>query len=591
MCGICGILNFDKSNKADPELIRKMCRALMHRGPDGEGLYFDENLGLGHRRLSIIDLAGGNQPMSNEDGAIWIVQNGEIYNYIELTDLLKAKGHRFKTQSDTEVILHLYEEFREDCVKHLNGMFAFVIWDSKNKVLFAARDRVGIKPFYYYLAKDRFVFSSEIKAIVEDPTIERLSNYKAISQYLRCMYGLGEETFFKGIKKLLPGNFIQIENGILKVVRYWQPPAERSHNLDEAETVNELRRLLDDAVRCHLRSDVPVGAHLSGGLDSGAIVALAQPYVGDRLKTFSVTFKDAPEHDETPYIQIMNQRFNTDHSEFAPTAADCLEAIPKIVKIMDEPQAGSGIIGQYFLCRLVSQNLKVVLGGQGGDELFGGYYRYLPVLFKETLKKSGWTALKQVPGLFAYVAKIGLLNILQKAQRRSGILGLTTIDYKDTYGQNIPVGIGPLWDLNYFLPALLQVEDRTSMAFSVESRVPLLDYRLVEFAFELPLQLKMKDAQLKYLLRSAVENLLPKPIILRKEKQGFSAPINRWFRNEMRSFVEDTLRSRKIQDRGIFELSQVEGMLKAHMAGTKDLSEQLWMLLSVELWFREFMDK
>lgn len=389
----------------------------------------------------------------------------------------------------------------------------------------------------------------------------------------------------------MPGHFIKIKNGVLKITCYWQPFLERDQGLNEDIAVEQLRGHLDNAIRLHLRSDVPVGAHLSGGLDSGTIVALAQRHLGKRIKSFSIGFDSAPEHDERFYIQTTSRHLKTEHYEFIPTATECLMAIPKIVKAMDEPQAGSGILGQYFLSHLVSRSVKVVLGGQGGDELFGGYHRYLPGLFQDTLKNKPLASLGQIQGILNHISRISLFKVLEKSQRKMGLLGLTTLEYKRSYDQNIPIGNGPLWDIRYFLPALLQVEDRTSMAFSIESRVPLLDHRLVEFAISLPLQLKMKHAQTKYLLRKAINNLLPKNIVLRKEKRGFTAPVNRWFRNEMRFLIEETLRSPKMKNRGIFDSNAVDEVLKTHMANKKDLSEQLWMLLNVELWFREFIDK
>ena len=596
MCGICGILNFDMNKKVEQKLIQRMCRSMIHRGPDGEGFYFDQNLGLGHRRLSIIDLEGGNQPMSNEDESIWIVQNGEIYNYVEMTEMLKKKGHHFKTKSDTEVIIHLYEEYGEECLSYLNGMFAFAIWDSKKKHLFAARDRIGIKPFYYYVDKHRFVFASEIKAILELGFVDRNPNYKAIGDYLRYTYSIDDQTFIKNIKKLLPANYIMLKNNDLLVRQYWDIPSFQNDSLDEESCSEKLSQLLNDAVRLHLRSDVKVGAHLSGGLDSSSVVALASQNLSYPLETFSGAFEEGREYDERPYIHYVVKKYGTDHHEVVPKAQECVKAIPHLVWLMDEPAVSSGIIAQYFLNKLIGQQVKVVLGGQGGDELFGGYYRFLPLLLKESFIR-GKINFEAVKNILGYLRMEGLGKVMQKIKRRQGMMGFMIPELTELCDQDHDRASFKSmremqnWEIKKYLPGLLQVEDRTSMGFSVESRVPLLDYRLVEFAASIPFGIKMKNFELKYLLRKVAANYLPSEIVERKGKQGFVSPIKIWFRGELFSFVNDILGSKSFKERGLYETKKIAKRLDQFRQGKIDFAEEIWQLLNIELWHRIFIDR
>ena len=603
MCGICGILNFNKLNKADPVLAHRMCQKMIHRGPDGEGFYFDENLGFGHRRLSIIDLAGGSQPMANEDGTIWIVQNGEIYNYVELTKMLKVKGHKFKTQSDTEVIIHLYEEYGENCLKYLNGMFAFAIWDKKKARLFCARDRLGIKPFYYYKDKKRVVFASEIKAILCDDEVKRVPNRRAIAQYLSHMYTLDDGTFFKNIFKLLPGHCLTIEGGMLSVKQYWDVKYGEYFTGPEEKIISGLKELMRDSVRIHLRSDVPVGAHLSGGLDSSSIVALAAPELSSRLKTFSGAFEVKGNYDEREFIRLMVDRYKTDHYEIVPSAKDYIEALPKMVWHMDEPSIGSAVICHYLLCRLVSQHVKVVMGGQGGDEIFGGYYRYFSGYLKDFAraflagKIPPGDAAKTIVNFSRHLRTVGFNNAFLKIKRRRGLMELIRPEYfegEELDKQSKPNGSLEsflYWDVKNYLPGLLQIEDRTSMAVSVESRIPLLDYRLVEFMAKVPPHIKMKDLILKYMEREAMRDLLPGKIVNRKDKMGFYAPVAVWFKRELRPYVEDVIYSKSFKERELFDMEKVKAKVDSYFSGGPDFSEQLWMLINIELWYRIFIDR
>lgn len=635
MCGICGIYNFKSNEFIDSSLLEKMCDAMRHRGPDDYGYAvfqvpslrfqvfknqnnlrlstsnFQPNLGFGHRRLSIIDLSpAGHQPMSNEDNTIWIVYNGEIYNYKELKVDLEAKGHQFKSLTDTEVIIHSYEEWGTECLHKFNGMFAFAIWDGKKKRLFIARDRLGIKPLYYYLNKEYFIFASEIKAILEDKSIKREPYYPAISDYLRYMYIIDDNTFFKDIKKLLPGYYLILEDGSISLNQYWD--LRFNSNKDEIKReeyyVERLYDLLKDSVRVHLRSDVPLGAHLSGGLDSSCLVGLASQMLPYPPKTFSGAYSEAGPYDERRYINIVTKKFQTEHYEIIPSARDYAEALSKMVWYMDEPAVGSAVIGQYYVCKLASEHVKVILGGQGGDELFGGYYRYIPPYLKNYLKRfftgkvNPVEISKSLLNLVKHIGIIGLNNSYQKAKRRKGILDITTDDFKemtektsnvhDIAMDSIIDSLNKIqyWDIKNYLPALLHVEDRTSMAVSIESRVPFLDHRIVEFSATIPSYLKMKGLVLKYIERESARGFLPSEVVNRKDKGIFSPPIQIWFKNALLPVIQDVLHSRIFRERGIFNIPSLEKRVRHFLNGKIDYSEQIWMVLNVELWHQQFID-
>lgn len=634
MCGICGIYNFKSIGLSDPFLLERMCKVMQHRGPDDWGYAIFEsskagkfksyknpeesvtcnlsacNLALGHRRLSIIDLShAGHQPMSNQNNTIWIVHNGEIYNYKELRVDLEAKGHQFKSQTDTEVIIHSYEEWGTECLHRLNGMFAFAIWDGNKKRLFIARDRLGIKPLYYYFDSKRFIFASEIKAILEDKSIEYQPHYPAIYDYLRHMYTVDDSTFFKGIRKLLPGYYLMLENGHFSVKQYWDLTFNEDEGRSEEYYVEKLLDLLKDSVRIHLRSDVPLGSYLSGGLDTGCLVGLASKMLTHPLKTFSGAYTEAGPYDEREYINIVAKKFQTEHYEITPSAKDYAEVLGEIIWYLDEPAVGSGVIGQYYVCKLASEQVKVILGGQGGDELFGGYYRYIPAYLKNYLKRffvgkaSPLETVKTLANLARHIGFIGLNNTYQKARRRRGILDIATNDFveavqKDTGGQNTvtnskndPLNEIQYYDIKNYLSALLHIEDRTSMAVSIESRVPFLDYRIVEFSATIPSHLKMKCLTLKYIEREVARRILPLKVANRLDKGVFSPPIKLWFKKELLPLVQNVFCSRSFRERGIFNLSSLNEKMKNFLEGRFDYSEQIWMILNVELWHHQFIDR
>lgn len=609
MCGIVGIYHFKSNEAPDRQVLERMCHVIQHRGPDGEGFYFNGNIGIAHRRLSIIDLTSGQQPMSNEDETLWIVFNGEIYNYVELARDLKTRGHRFRSKSDTEVILHLYEERGPNCLDDLVGMFAFAIWDGSNKELFLARDRLGIKPLYYFVNDDRMVFASEIKAILEDETIPRQPHWGAMTQYLRYMYTIDDSTFFEGIKKLLPGYYIVVKDGNYRIRQYWDLNFQTEQQKPEQFYVDSLDDLLHNSVKIHLRSDVPLGSHLSGGLDSSSLVALASSMLPHPLKTFSGAFSQGGVYDERRYIRRITDEFHTDHYETIPTAQDYASALPKMVWFMDEPTIGSAVICHYYLCKLASEHVKVVLAGQGGDELFGGYYRYFPAYINGYLKRfllgkiSPFNIARTGVNLLRHVASIGFRNMIQKRQRRKGMMSVLTDDFRENSQKKYLLDIPSLsidaddpldemlyWDIKHYLPGLLHLEDRTSMAVSIESRVPFLDHRIVEFAATVPSYIKMKELRLKHIEREVARRFLPREIVDRKDKQGFYPPIPLWFKGELFPMIRDIFDSRSFRERGIFDGSALENKVQDFISGKIDYSEQIWMAINIELWHQQFID-
>lgn len=622
MCGFVGILNLN-GKSVNENLLTKMRDTMHHRGPDDEGTFISGPVGLGFRRLSIIDLSTGRQPMFNPDGTICIVFNGEIYNYIELRNNLREAGRVFRTGSDTEVILHLYETYGRDCVHHLNGMFSFVIWDERRKEMFAARDRLGVKPLYYFVDEERIILASEIKAILTDSEIRRIPNYHSIMDYLNFMYVLGDKTFFKGIKKLLPGHRLLItQEGKVSIDQYWDVEYGNLAVKSEEKIARDLYDLLNDSVRIHLRSDVPLGCHLSGGLDSSTVVSLSSKiYNGTSpIKTFSGKFKEDPFYDETPYAKIIAGKTGAEYHETIPSAELFPDIIERLVWYMDEPSVGPGIYPQYFVCQLASQNVKVVLGGQGGDELFGGYPRYF-LASNFAGSSTGEQQTKNLFFLINYAKRHGLKRTLAKG---AGFLKIKSGGQEDRWKFfSKAVGdtkslIGPALfresrnydqddqffqyirkdnathlfdkllyhDLKAYLPGLLQVEDRTSMAVSLESRVPLLDYRIVEYAAGIPPEIKVKNGNMKYILKKAVRGLLPDEIIERNDKKGFPTPINVWFKGKLSGYLKNILLDERTLSRGLFDRKALSGLLSSKV----DNSWTLWALLNVELWFRTFID-
>jgi len=544
MCGITGIIN-TKRHLADTEILRKMTNSLIHRGPDGEGFYVFENVGLGHRRLKIIDLSeNAKQPMANEDNSIFITYNGEVYNYPELRRELESGGHKFRSCSDTEIVLHAYEEWGFDCLEHFIGMWAFAIWDKRKRIVFASRDRIGVKPFYYYFNGNILVFSSEIKALLDHPDIERRVNHQSIYEYLYLGYPLDGESWIKGIKQLKPAHYLVLDGENLNIKRYWSPETIINYSLDEMQAAEKLRGLINDSVKLRLRSDVEVCAHLSGGIDSASIVGIASRISQNKLKTFSGIFISGKEIPERNFIRDAVNSFQVDNQSVIINPEKFMQVMPQIIWNMDEPIAGPGVFSQYFLCDLIKKNgIKVALGGQGGDELFGGYPHYYSGIlssFRSSLGRNRkyispkflikllYSSVRREIGTMLSLRQKRLTKILNKdflnkidlshARSNSGF-------YKGSLEEMI------LWDFENYLPALLHVEDRISMAFSIETRLPLLDHRIAEYALRLPGYLKINNFNSKYILREAVKDILPETILKRRSKAGFVPPLKIWLKN------------------------------------------------------------
>jgi asparagine synthase (glutamine-hydrolysing) len=629
MCGICGIYHLDRNWAVNKTQLQEMARVMHHRGPDDEGFYIEDNLGLGHQRLSIIDPSpSGHQPMTNEDGRLWIVLNGEIYNYLELRQGLMSRGHQFRSNSDTEVILHLYEEHGPACLNRLNGMFAFTIWDSRERVLFAARDRFGIKPYYYVYRENSFLFASEIKALLYLKLFESEINPEGLADYLTFQFCLGSKTMFMNVLKLLPGHSLILKpDGTLSVQEYWSPDftIDTYHTEDYFE--HQLLRLLEDSIRIQLRADVPIGAHLSGGLDSSTVTCLASSLLGTPIKTFSGGFKEAPQYDETPYARIVAQNIGTEHYEIFPTASDFVEVIPRLIYHMDEPAAGPGLFPQYFVSKLASQHVKVVLGGQGGDETLGGYTRYLIAYLEQCIKggiqgtqgeqkyvvtfESILPNLRQLEGyepLLRYFWQEGLFEsedrryfrLIDRSNSTFGLLNKEFFPDKKRYdpyetyreeffstGCRSLINKMTCFDMRTLLPALLQVEDRTSMAVSLESRVPLLDHRIVELVASMPPMIKYKGGRSKHIFRQVIRNIVPPEIYNRTDKMGFPVPSSEWYREGIvREFVREVLLGERARVRGFIQTREVEPLLDSE----RPYGRGIWGLLCLELWMEKFID-
>lgn len=625
MCGICGFYEYRSHKPASPEVLGDMLRVLHHRGPDDSGEHFDEDLALGMRRLSIIDVSGGKQPVSNEDGTIITVFNGEIYNYRALRDELASRGHILATQSDTEVIVHLYEEFGDDCTHQLRGMFGFAVWDSRLRRLFVARDRLGIKPLYFTQTEGALIFASEIKAILQHPAVQARLNVEALNNYLSLKYVPAPQTIFQGISALPPGCSLTCDSNGLKVRRYWDLSFASRSNGDIREEVYaaQLEALLRECVKQHLMSDVPFGAFLSGGVDSSTIVALMSQFLNEPVKTYSVGFEgDGEAFSELPYARLVARKFQTDHHEVIIRPSHLVELAEKVVWHLDQPLAENATLANYMVAELASRDVKMVLTGEGGDELFAGYARYsgerFSPLFRsipQAVKSLALAAGSRLPGLrrqklalFAlsqpdeitrFVNWFPLFNSEMKQSLLSADLreSLSRYDADHIFAEHLsrtdavePLNRMLYVDTKLWLPDLLLARgDKMSMAVSLEARVPLLDHKLVEFAAALPQNLKLKNWTRKYLLKKVSRAWLPSEILNRK-KQGFPMPTSSWLRREAHSFMRDVLSPSTVRRRGLFHPPFIEKLIREHESGFADHGSLLWGLMNVELWQRIFMD-
>jgi asparagine synthase (glutamine-hydrolysing) len=628
MCGIAGVVEFNRRAEVDPQGLRRMCAAMAHRGPDDEGIRTEGRVGIAMRRLSIIDVASGHQPLSNEDGTIWIVFNGEIYNHAALRKQLEEKGHRYRTHCDTETIVHLYEEYGRDCVQHLRGMFAFAIWDSRKRQLFIARDRVGIKPLYYRKTSDSFLFGSEIKVILAYPGVHAEFNRTALPEYLAFGYLSGEETLYQGIRKLMPGHTLVLdENGAIHIQQYWDLPlTSESASHPENYYVQKYRELLEAAVSSHLMSDVPLGVFLSGGLDSSAVAALMTKIRRAPVETFSVGYS---EHDysELPYARIVAKHLNSIHHEVMVSRQDFFDALPHLIWHEDEPIVWPSSVALYFVARLARQRVTVVLTGEGADETLGGYTRYaftrrnaafdrvyrglVPAMLRGRIRRS--------------VSGSGLINASVRRKLSHTFLAsdgeswssfyfdnffsafdaseqreLLTADFSEELLESTAYrhaldyfehSSGDMLqrllytDIKTYLVELLMKQDNMSMAASIESRVPFLDHSLVEFAVNMPAKFQLQGLAGKHILKKAVEDLLPHSIVYRK-KLGFPTPWSGWLAGPQLDIIESTLLEPRSMDRGLFRRDTIERLFREHRARYRDNYDRIWRLLNLELWHR-----
>ena len=625
MCGICGVYLYSGPEPISGHVLGNMLSSIRHRGPDDEGTYVESDVALGMRRLSIIDLAGGKQPIHNEDGSVVVVFNGEIYNYRELTRQLQQRGHQFTTASDTEVIVHLYEEAGEECVQQLRGMFSFALWDARRRRLLLVRDRLGIKPLYYAQCGGCLVFGSEIKALLRHPAVEASLNLEGLGHFLSLKYVPAPQTMFAGIRALPPGHMLVCDSSGPRVRPYWRLsfPSVAASDRREESYAEQLEALLKESVKLHLVSDVPFGAFLSGGIDSSTIVALMSQFLDKPVKTFAVGFDgDGTSFSELPYARLVAERYATDHHEICIRGRDFVDMAEKVVWHLDQPIADEATVANYMVAALAARHVKMVLTGEGGDELFAGYARHagdkLSPLFGRVpavAKTLAQACVARLPGLRR--PKIALYALCQtnEAARLASWFPLFNAEMKSALlTEDVKAALhgssaerlfadhlartdatGPLNRMLYLDTALwlpddlLARGDKTSMAASLEARVPLLDHKLVEFAATLPAHLKVRGLTRKYLLKQVARGWLP-PQIIHRRKKGFPVPVSLWFRKEARSFLRDVLSPSAVRRRGLFNCHYVQTLIEENETGFADHGSLLWALLNVELWHQMFID-
>jgi len=601
--------------------MEQMTGLITHRGPDESGIYLEGPVGLGSTRLSIVDLSGGHQPMSNETGDIWIVFNGEIWNYKTLRKELLEKGHQFRTNSDTETIIHAYEEYGVDCIPQLHGMFGLAIWDLSRRRLLLARDRVGKKPLYYTCVDGNLVFASEIKSLLCHPQVKRRADVQALADFLSVRYVPGPATLFANISKVLPGHWMLIENKELKEKCYWDFTFGKTENRPVEDYIHGIRQHINRAVEERLMADVPLGAMLSGGVDSSIITGIMSQLMDEPVKTFSVGF-DVPEYNELPYARLVAQHFGTEHHDLIVKGSDLSAYWPLLTWHRDEPVSEASDLGVYLISKLARQHVKVVLSGEGGDELFAGYpkyivdwlaryYQILPTPIRDQVitpllehlpysmrkLKMASRALSQ-PAPERWMNWFGVFN----GQLKNNLLSTSTkasIDsdssqvfrrWLEKNPQRDDLSSMLYLDTKIWLPDnLLMKGDKMTMAASLEARIPLLDYKLIEYAASIPSNVKIKPFKAKYLLKRAYADLLPEPILTRK-KMGFNVPISIWFRGEQRNLITRLLLSERARSRGFLDSEFVASLLRDHLEGRTQYGNQLFILASLELWFRVFID-
>lgn len=625
MCGITGIWSVT-GEPIDKQLIAHMNQQQLHRGPDDQGVYVAAGIGLGNCRLAIIDLSpAGHQPMSNEDGSIWITFNGEIYNFQTLRAEIEQRGHCLKSRTDTEVIIHLYEEYGEEFLRYLRGMFALAIWDSREQQLLLARDRLGKKPLYYFYDGQRLVFASEIKAVLADPAVPRRVRLEALPAYLTYGYVPTPDTLFADIQRMPPGHLLLVRPGDLQVRRYTDGDVARPQlppaGYNEADYIQEIRRLFREAVALRMITDVPLGAFLSGGLDSTAIVAVMSELNSQPVKTFAIGFADEPSYNELEYARLAARHYDTDHHEFV-VRAEALDLAPRLVQHYGEPFADSSAIPTYLVAQFTRQHVTVALSGDGGDELFAGYERFAAARLAQAYRRvPAWIrrlialTLDRLPESTAYhdVTRRGR-RFTHGAEQSllAGYLSWVSIFNSELRTRVLNHKLNPdlvpdyqaIWDaaggdeiarllylnIHTYLPDDLLVKaDRTSMANSLEVRSPFLDQELVRFAAAIPSTFKLKGTTTKYILKQAFADLVP-PEILHRPKHGFGVPVGRWFRTSWRDYLRETLLSPRALQRGYFSEAGLRWLIDQHLSGKRDFGHALWALLTLELWHQAFID-
>ena len=629
MCGINGIAFSSRSGRVvSREVLEAMRDVITHRGPDDEGLFIDRNVGLGHRRLSIVDVASGHQPMTNEDSSLHITFNGEIYNHTDYRESLEANGHVYATHCDTETILHLYEEHGSACVDYLRGMFAFAIWDQRKQELFIARDRLGVKPLYYVHTGDgSLYFGSEIKTLLEARAVRPEINYAVLSDYLANHSPSGEETLFRGVKRLLPGHVMTWRDGELTIRRYWDVDFTKEEARDDKTYIQEWSDLFRESVRLRLMADVPLGMFLSGGIDSSAIAAVMSGMVSEPIKTFSVAFAER-EANELEYARLVAAAYKTNHHEIVVSPEQFFTALPRLVWHEDEPLAHPSSVALYFVSHLASQHVKVVLTGEGSDEMLAGYGRYRRTIWNLAL---GQRYKKFTPSVARDTIRKQIERMMPGGRMRQKLMRTFLVlspELESIYFDNFAVFPAPMQqhmftretmdrihsvdpyvelrrllertkdlslldgllyaDIKTYLHELLMKQDQMSMATSIESRVPFLDHKLVEFTARMPETMKLRGGTTKYVLRESMKGILPEKILSRS-KMGFPVPVGSWFRGPYKSVVDEYVLSERALSRGIFAPDFVRKIVALHQAG-EDHAERLWSLLNFEMWLRRFFD-
>jgi len=625
MCGIAGFADgstIERSSRRDTDfaLVHRMCHVIRHRGPDDEGIHVEDGAALGMRRLSIIDLSTGNQPIHNEDRSVWLVFNGEIYNYRELRRVLEREGHAFYTSSDTETIVHAYEQWGEGAFGRLRGMFGIALWDRARRALFLARDRAGIKPLHYLVNDGRLYFGSEIKSLIAAGAVTGDIDLEALDHYLSFLYAPPDRSMFKGVRKLPPGHLLRWQDGRAHVTRYWAIGAREEFAGTAEEAAAGLRQVLSDAVRSHMISDVPLGAFLSGGVDSSIVVGLMAEASPRPVKTFSIGF-DEPQFDELDHARNVAAHFGTDHHEFV-VRPDGLSILDRLIEHFDEPFADSSAIPTWYVSEMARRHVTVVLSGDGGDELFGGYDRYLPHPRVARFDRLPVPGAGRLAGALWPLLPHGARgkNFLRHVARTEDGRYLDSISFFQTdekpclYSMDVQRALGAWnaeqslgaglerfralpahgrmmrFDFETYLPEdVLTKVDRMSMAHSIESRVPLLDNEVIDYAAALPSSMKIHRGRRKHILKEAVRGLLPEGILDRR-KQGFGVPLGVWFRGGLADVFWDVLGSPRTRQRGYFDTAFVDRIVREHLAGKRDHTLRLWQLLVLELWHRQYLD-